>query len=69
MPHIKGLALSRRPGESIRIGNDIFIVIDRIEPGERVKVCVDAPRHMSITRIDRSGHTESDPLPPEVRKV
>jgi len=68
MAHVKGLALSRRPGESIKIGNDIIVCIDRIEPGERVKVCVDAPRHMSITRIDRSGHTESDPLPPVARK-
>lgn len=43
------LVLSRKPGERIRIGDDIFVEIRRVE-GNRVTVAIDAPRHVHILR-------------------
>ncbi|MFD2671988.1 carbon storage regulator CsrA [Marinicrinis sediminis] len=43
------LILSRKPGESIMIGNDIEVTILSVE-GDVVKVGVNAPRDISIHR-------------------
>ena len=43
------LVLSRKPGERIRIGEDIFVEIRRVE-GNRVTVAIDAPRNVHILR-------------------
>lgn len=43
------LILQRKVGESIRLGKDIRItVIDT--SGDKVKLAIDAPRHVSIAR-------------------
>lgn len=49
------LVLSRRPGQSLRIGDEVRLVIVRIEKG-RVRVGIDAPSHVPIAR------EELDPL-------
>ncbi len=43
------LVLTRKPGESIRIGDDISIVVIEIQRGQ-VKVAIDAPREIPVHR-------------------
>lgn len=43
------LVLSRKPGERIRIGDDIAVTVVRIGPNT-VRIGIDAPRDMSILR-------------------
>ncbi len=43
------LALSRKPGERILIGDDVVITVVRIGPNN-VRVGIEAPREMSIVR-------------------
>ena len=43
------LTLSRKSGESIRIGNDILIVVQEIK-GKVVRISIDAPEDMTIYR-------------------
>ena len=43
------LALSRKPGESVVIGNDIEITILEVK-GEQVKVGIKAPQSVAISR-------------------
>jgi carbon storage regulator len=43
------LVLSRKKGESIRIGNDIVVTIQRLS-GNRVSVGIEAPPHCRISR-------------------
>lgn len=43
------LTLSRRPGESIEIGDDIVIHFNRISASQ-VSVSIDAPDHVEIWR-------------------
>ncbi len=43
------LTLSRKPGESIRIGNDILIIVQEVR-GKVVKISIEAPEDMTIYR-------------------
>jgi carbon storage regulator len=43
------LALTRRPGERIIIGNDIVLTVVEVK-GETVRIAIDAPRNISIFR-------------------
>ena len=43
------LVLTRRPGESIRIGDEISITVIEIQRGQ-VKVAIDAPREIPVHR-------------------
>ena len=43
------LVLTRKPGESIRIGDDISIVVIEIQRGQ-VKLAIDAPRDIPVHR-------------------
>ncbi len=43
------LVLTRKPGESIRIGDDISIVVIEIQRGQ-VKIAIDAPRDIPVHR-------------------
>ncbi|KAA0133601.1 MULTISPECIES: carbon storage regulator [Gimesia] len=62
------LVLSRKPGERIRIGDDVTLTIVRIGPNS-VRLGIDAPRSMSIVReelcIDFSDLPESGQLTEE----
>ncbi|QDU10214.1 carbon storage regulator [Gimesia aquarii] len=59
------LVLSRKPGERIRIGDDVTLTIVRIGPNS-VRLGIDAPRSMSIVReelcIDFSDLPEASQL-------
>ena len=62
------LVLSRKPGERIRIGDDIFVEIRRVE-GNRVTVAIDAPRHVHILRgeLERFADEFAAPVPHQVQ--
>jgi len=57
------LVLGRKTGESIMIGDDVIISIERIR-GDRVQVGIDAPRSVEVHRrevwedIRREGHKD-----------
>ena len=48
------LVLSRKPGQTIRIGDDIVIRIQRVT-GSRVAVAIEAPRECRILRSEIVG--------------
>jgi len=52
------LVLSRRVGESIKIGDEIEIVVTRFS-GARVSLAVDAPPEVPVTRSELIRRTES----------
>jgi carbon storage regulator len=43
------LVISRRVGERVRIGPNIWVMVTRIEEGA-VRIAIDAPRHLNIVR-------------------
>ena len=43
------LSLARRPGQKIRIGEDIILVIREIR-GRQVKIGIEAPAHVRVLR-------------------
>lgn len=43
------LVISRKPSETILIGNDIEIIISEIS-GDKVKIAIQAPKEISILR-------------------
>ncbi len=45
------LVLSRREGESIKIGDDITLVFYDVQ-GDRVRIGIDAPKDVSIVRCE-----------------
>ena len=45
------LILTRKKGESIKIGDDIEIFITEIK-GDKVRIGISAPEHMKITRTE-----------------
>ena len=49
------LILTRREGESVRIGDDITITVLRVK-GSQVRLGVDAPKSVSVQRGEISEH-------------
>ncbi len=45
------LVLSRREGESIKIGDDITLVLYEVQ-GDRVRLGIDAPKDVAIVRSE-----------------
>jgi carbon storage regulator len=45
------LVLTRRPGQSIRIGQNVEVRVVRIE-GDRVVIGIAAPRHVAVVRAE-----------------
>ena len=60
------LVLSRKPGERIRIGDDVTLTIVRIGPNS-VRLGIDAPRSMSIVREELC--IDFADLPPEISQL
>lgn len=44
------LVLGRKPGETILIGPDICVRLERVDPGNQVKLSILAPRDVAILR-------------------
>jgi carbon storage regulator CsrA len=53
------LTLSRKPGETIRIGDDVLIVIRKATRG-RVTIAVDAPQGTAIVRGELTADQDQD---------
>lgn len=45
------LSISRRPGESVTIGNNITVTLTEIRSGQ-VRLSIDAPKEVPILRDD-----------------
>ncbi len=52
------LVLSRKPGESLVIGDSIFIRVSEIR-GNRVKLCIDAPSDVRVLRSEVAAQLDS----------
>ena len=67
------LVLSRRPGESIIINDDIIVTVLGIQ-GDKIRLGVDAPKHVRVDRMEvhiKRSINESGATPtscPAVRK-
>lgn len=67
------LILTRRPGETVVIQGDIKVHVLAVE-GERVKLGVDAPRHVPIVREElleevRQSNLEAAVRPDDSRRL
>lgn len=58
------LKLSRKAGQTIQIGPDVFIKVESIE-GNRVRLSIDAPRVTPIVRSELIPNSPPAPLPVE----
>jgi carbon storage regulator len=52
------LALTRKEGETIRIGEEIVVTVSQIK-GNRVRISIEAPREARILRGELTPHEES----------
>ncbi len=43
------LVITRRQGEAVVIGKDIEIIVSEVS-GDKIKLCIDAPREITIMR-------------------
>lgn len=64
------LALTRRPGQQVVIGDDIFVNIVEVQ-GENVRIAIEAPRHIKIYRgeIYKAIVEENKQAAVDVRKL
>jgi carbon storage regulator len=63
------LVLTRKAGETIRIGENVFVTVALIEHGGRVRLAIDAPRHVQIWRAEidprnPANHPPAEPAGP-----
>jgi carbon storage regulator len=56
------LVLTQKEGEILRIGEDVFIHIKRVK-GNWVRLCIDAPREVSLQRIPAEKPEQPEPTP------
>lgn len=55
------LVLTRRPGESFKIGDDITVTIGHGWRNNQVRVLVDAPKHIKILRTELVDYAKDQP--------
>ncbi|EMI19336.1 Carbon storage regulator [Rhodopirellula maiorica SM1] len=53
------LVLSRKSGESIRLGNDIVLTVKRTR-GNRVQLAIEAPREVPLRRAELGSKPQTD---------
>jgi len=49
-----GLIVKRAPGQAIMIGEDIFVMVKKVE-GNQVSLLITAPEEININRLEKSG--------------
>ncbi len=54
------LVLTRKPGEKIVIGGNITVTVCQTE-GNKVRIAIDAPRHVRILRAELADFTRQQP--------
>lgn len=47
------LVLTRKPGQAIKIGDDVLITFVEHRPDGSIRIGIDAPRHIRIERQDQ----------------
>jgi carbon storage regulator len=52
------LVLTREIGSSVRIGDDITIVVLQVD-GNQVRIGIDAPREVKVLRSELTGDSQS----------
>lgn len=57
------LILTRKPGERVRIGEDIVITLFGVN-GNQVRIGVDAPRNIEVHREEIYNKIQSEQRPP-----
>lgn len=55
------LALTRKPGQRIQIGEDITITVVKVE-GNKVRIGIEAPPRIRIVREELCGSSVSQPV-------
>lgn len=53
------LVLSRRPGESLRIGHEVVVTIIEVR-GDQVRIGIDAPREVPVNREEVYRQLEAE---------
>ncbi len=61
------LVLSRKPGETIRLGDDIVITVVQLKNG-RVSIGVEAPTDVKVLRGELAGTLPLPPAPTPTRQ-
>jgi carbon storage regulator len=51
------LVLTRRPGQSIRIGHDVEITVVEVR-GDQVRLAISAPRDVAVLRLEAAASPE-----------
>lgn len=51
------LALTRKPGQSIRIGDDVIVKVVSSKPGG-VRIAIEAPKQIPIQRTELLGNKQ-----------
>ncbi|WP_442509345.1 carbon storage regulator [Novipirellula sp. SH528] len=59
------LVLSRKSGESIRLGDDIVLTVTRAK-GNRVQLAIEAPRDVPIRRAELDSKPATNSAKPSV---
>ncbi|WP_428311750.1 carbon storage regulator [Hydrocarboniphaga sp.] len=54
------LVLSRRVGETIRIGDSISVTVSRITGNSTVRLSIEAPKHVPIARSPKTAAGRPD---------
>lgn len=44
------LVITRKTGQRIWIGSDVEVTVGRVLPDGRVRLCITAPRHVTVVR-------------------
>ena len=55
------LVLSRKPGEQLKIGDDVTIAIIAVK-GNQVRIGINAPAHITVDRMEIAQRKEAERL-------
>jgi carbon storage regulator len=53
------LVITRKAGQRIWIGNDVEVTVGRVLPDGRVRLCITAPKHVTVVRDELLTRTDA----------